>query len=227
MEHMIQMIVFDMAGTTVNEHNLVYKTLHAVLNEAGYEASLELVLLHGAGKEKLQAFRDILATFPEEVGDTEAKARTLHTAFVQRLNPAYATAEVSAFADCEPLFTYLQHRDIKVVLNTGYDRPTANQLLARLGWREGTQIDLSVTSDDVVQGRPHPDMIRLAMQRLGIEDPAQVAKVGDSIIDIEEGKAAGCGLTFGVTTGAHTADQLASAAPDHVIGRLDEIRAWV
>ena len=52
---MIRMVVFDMAGTTVNEDNVVYKTLQQVINNAGYDFTLKQVLAEGAGKEKLQA----------------------------------------------------------------------------------------------------------------------------------------------------------------------------
>jgi beta-phosphoglucomutase-like phosphatase (HAD superfamily) len=58
---MIKLVVFDMAGTTVDEQNVVYKTVHAVINDAGYEFSLDQVLEHGAGKEKKTAINDVLA----------------------------------------------------------------------------------------------------------------------------------------------------------------------
>ena len=57
---MIRMVVFDMAGTTVDEDNVVYKTLQSEINKAGFSFSLEQVLAEGAGKEKRQAIKDIL-----------------------------------------------------------------------------------------------------------------------------------------------------------------------
>jgi phosphoglycolate phosphatase-like HAD superfamily hydrolase len=50
-----------------------------------------------------------------------------------------------------------------------------------------------------------------------------VIKVGDSIIDIEEGKNAGCKLSIGITTGAHTYVQLASANPNGIIHHLSQL----
>ncbi|MEZ6091477.1 MAG: hypothetical protein R3C05_26375 [Pirellulaceae bacterium] len=44
-------------------------------------------------------------------------------------------------------------------------------------------------------------MIRLAMRLTGTTEPSR-CQIGDSTIDIEEGKNAGCGMTFGVTTSA-------------------------
>ena len=107
--------------------------------------------------------------------------------------------------------------------NTGYDRPTAELLLSKMGWSAGVEYDVLVTATDVNRGRPHPDMILLAMEQTGINDPALVAKVGDSAIDILEGKNAGCGFTAGVTTGAQTAKQLWRAEPDAVVDELEAL----
>ena len=58
--HTIKLAVFDMAGTTVNENNIVYKTVQKVINDLGYTVSLDQVLEYGAGKEKHQAITDVL-----------------------------------------------------------------------------------------------------------------------------------------------------------------------
>ena len=43
---------FDMAGTTIDEDNLVYKTVQKAINEYGYNVSLEEVLQYGSRKRK-------------------------------------------------------------------------------------------------------------------------------------------------------------------------------
>ena len=48
----IKMVVFDMAGTTVDEDNVVYKTLQEAIVKHSIPVTLEEVLSHGAGKEK-------------------------------------------------------------------------------------------------------------------------------------------------------------------------------
>jgi len=82
---------------------------------------------------------------------------------------------------------------------------------------------MNITASDVNKGRPSPDMILLAMEKLHIINPNSVVKVGDSIVDIMEGKNAGCGINIGVTTGAQNEEMLLMAAPDFVIHGLDEI----
>lgn len=218
---MIKMVVFDMAGTTVDEDNVVYKTLQEVINDAGYNFSLGQVLAEGAGKEKLQAIKDILKLDAHRQEDQLAEK--LYKVFDEALAKAYDTIDMKPQDGAEALFKTLQQKNILVVLNTGYNESTARSILTKLNWKEGGQIDGLITATDVQKNRPMPDMIYLAMKQFFITDAKEVAKVGDSIIDIEEGQNAGCGLSIGITTGAHTIAQLESANPDYVIHHLIEL----
>lgn len=215
----IQLVVLDMAGTTVDEDNVVYKTVHKSIVAAGYDISLEDVLLHGAGKEKHQAIKDTLVAKNITTADTSGIFNT----FNDSLDAAYAALEVKTFPGVEHLLSTLRQRGIHVALNTGYNARIANLLLDKLGWKKGVEYRVLITADDVLRGRPHPDMIDLAMQQTGVTDSAATLKAGDSAIDIEEGKNAGCGITVGVTTGAQTREQLAVAQPTYVFDALVEI----
>ncbi|MES2775060.1 MAG: phosphonatase-like hydrolase [Bacteroidota bacterium] len=223
---MIKMVVFDMAGTTVDEDNVVYKTLCKTINAAGgVHCTLEQVLHIGAGKEKLAAIKDILAAHGIEMN--YSLAQEIYQSFVTELAIAYDSFELKPQPGAEDMFRTLHTRNIAVVLNTGYNAATANSILQKLGWQTGAQIDALVTASDVVNNRPQPDMILLAMQQFGISDASEVVKVGDSAIDIEEGQNAGCGLTVGVTTGAHSFEQLLAANPDYIIESLEALNALI
>lgn len=221
MSKQIRMVVFDMAGTTVNENNVVYKTLQKAINEAGFDFSLDQVLAEGAGKEKRQAIETILLVYAN-ISDAELTSR-IYDSFIVHLTEAYAREEILPQNHASEVFTGLKERGILAVLNTGYDRATAQSILDKLNWKVGTDIDALVTASDVPRNRPNPDMIHYAMQKFGITDSTEVAKIGDSAIDIEEGKNAGCGLSIGITTGAHTVEQLQAANPDYIIGDLIEV----
>ncbi|MCR9118372.1 MAG: phosphonatase-like hydrolase [bacterium] len=218
---MIQLIVFDMAGTTVDEDNVVYKTVRAAINAAGYDFTQDQVQAAGAGKEKSQAIRDVLALDGAEHDDNEVA--TIFADFKQRLASAYADLNVVEQPGASELFQSLRQQGVKVVLNTGYDRATAEGLIKKIGWVVGQDIDGLVTASDVTNGRPGPEMIHQAMELTEIATPDVVAKVGDSQIDIEEGKNAKCGMTFGITTGAQTEAQLQESNPTAVIHSLAEL----
>ena len=218
---MIKMIVFDMAGTTVNENMVVYKTLQKAINEAGFDFTMEQVLAEGAGKEKADAIRSVLQVYAQKQDDS--LTGSIYQRFIALLDKAYDTQDILPQDNAEDLFRALKERNIFVVLNTGYNEKTAKQLIAKLGWQKGVEFDGLVTATDVPRNRPYPDMIRLAMKEFGIVDPLEVAKVGDSVIDIEEGVNAGCSLNIGITTGAHTRQQLQSVKPDYIIDNLLEL----
>lgn len=220
-ENKITMVVFDMAGTTVNEDNLVYKTLRNAINNTGFDFSLEEVLAQGAGKEKRQAIRSVLSTYGG-ISD-EVLTSSIYDEFIVGLTNAYASEEILPQPNVTKVFSALREKNILAVLNTGYDRATASSIIEKLGWKEGLEFDALVTASDVSENRPHPDMIEFAMKRFDITDSSSVVKVGDSTIDIEEGQNAGCGLSIGITTGAHTAVQLQTANPDYIIHDLIEL----
>lgn len=215
------MIVFDMAGTTVDEDNVVYKTLQDAIVHYSYPVSLDQVLEFGAGKEKLQAIIDILENTGFEVSPENIDL--IFAYFIDKLAKNYDTLDVKPLPDVERTFKHLKERNIKVVLNTGYNRKTAESLIVKLGWEESNQFDLLITASDVNNNRPRPDMILLAMSKLNILDPKKVLKVGDSTVDIQEGQNAECLLSIGITSGAHTREQLREADPDFIINNVSEL----
>jgi phosphonatase-like hydrolase len=219
---MIKMIVFDMAGTTVDEGNVVYKTLRDAVNATGgYQFSLQEVLASAAGKEKRDAIAGLLGRNGTVTGEQVDAA---YQSFKTALETAYANLDVKPTIGATSFLKQLRNAGIKVVLNTGYNAATAQSLIDKMGWKAGQEYDLLVTADQVTQSRPAPDMIVLAQAKLGIASAQHIVKVGDSAIDIEEGKNAACGYTVGVTTGAQTAAQISEAGPDFIIDCLEDLK---
>ncbi|MFA5246079.1 MAG: HAD family hydrolase, partial [Pedobacter sp.] len=93
----VLMVVFDMAGTTVNEDNVVYKTLQEAIVQYSFPVTLDQVLQFGAGKEKLQAIVDILEntgykTSSENIG-------LIYAYFIDRLAENYENLDVKPLPD--------------------------------------------------------------------------------------------------------------------------------
>ncbi|MEM6801531.1 MAG: phosphonatase-like hydrolase [Bacteroidota bacterium] len=222
---MIKLFVFDMAGTSVDEDNLVYKTIRKAIEAAGHKVPLETVLEFAAGKEKLQAITDVLQHL---YGKPEIEeAQKIFEDFKKRLQVAYDEEEVKPIEGVEDVFLSLRQKGIQIALNTGYDRNTAEKLMRKLGWMIPETVDMLITASDVEHGRPMPDMIWKAMEMAGVTGAEQVAKIGDSAIDIEEGHKAGCGMVLGITTGAQKKEQLAKAKPHQILDAAVEILSLV
>jgi phosphonoacetaldehyde hydrolase len=80
---------------------------------------------------------------------------------------------------------------VKVAATTGYFREAAAVVLAA-GRAQGYVPDFAIGADDVPAGRPAPWMIFRCMEALGVYPPAAVVKVGDTVVDVEDGLNAGC-----------------------------------
>ncbi|MCB0667615.1 MAG: HAD-IA family hydrolase [Saprospiraceae bacterium] len=218
---MIKMVIFDMAGTAIDEDNIVYKTISSVLNEFGMEVGLDLVLLHGAGKEKWQAIHDILQQIDGVAPPNETVTELYHH-FQVKLDSVYEIAPMQLFEPLPDVIRKLRSQDIKVVFNTGYSRPVAEKILKKVNCRIDRDIDALITASDVLRGRPAPDMIWKACDQFNLK-PNQTVKIGDSQIDIEEGRNAGAKYCIGITTGAQCREVLEKANPDYVIDNVDEL----
>jgi len=218
---MIELVVFDMAGTTIHDGDAVNTSFRATLSAVGI-ASDPAVVNTVMGLPKPEAIRILLTAAGKPINEDEVHA--IHEDFTKRMSEYYATdpavREIPGAAD---VFATLRRAGIKIALNTGFYRPIADVLLTRLGWHSPGVIDAVVTSDEVPRGRPHPDMILQLMKRLGIQDAARVAKVGDTKADLEEGANAGCGLVIGVTSGAYTREQLQAYPHSHILESVVEV----
>ncbi|MGZ3449177.1 MAG: HAD family hydrolase [Polyangiales bacterium] len=204
----IELVVFDMAGTTVLDRDNVAGALVAALAEAA--VAVDVAQVNAVmGWPKPDAIRHLLGG---KNGDVEA----IHRDFVGRMIRYYRTdPEVGEVPGASAVFRWLRNRGVKIALDTGFSRPIAEAIVTRLGF--ASKIDVLVTSDEVLHGRPAPDLIHLAMKRAEVTDASAVAKVGDTPSDLQQGRAAGCGLVVGVTRGSHTAEQLAKHPHDLLV----------
>jgi phosphonatase-like hydrolase len=220
---MIELVVCDMAGTTIEDPGAVNGCLRAALAAAGVvvdTAAVDRVM----GLPKPEAIRRLLAAAGPAA--TGADVAALHADFVGRMMHYYATdPAVRPLPGAAEALAALRHAGIKVALNTGFSRVIVDVILGRLGWRG--LLDGSVASDEVPRGRPHPDMIRHLMRQLGIDDARNVAKVGDTPVDLEEGSNAGCGVVVGVTTGSFTRAQLQAYPHTHILDSVRDVTGVV
>jgi phosphonatase-like hydrolase len=162
----------------------------------------------------------------EKLGEEfdEDTVAIIHEDFVHEMINYYEyDPTVRALPFAEEVFLHLKERGIYVALNTGFPREIAETIIERFQWKERGLVDEYIASDEVEQGRPHSFMIRELMNRTGVNDPADVLKVGDTEVDINEGRNSNCGLVIAVTTGAFTREQLEAFHPDHILDNLSEL----
>lgn len=216
----MELIVFDMAGTTVQDENKVGLTLQAALKEFGYEFSIEEINVV-MGYEKPVAISILI----NDENVEPSLINKIHQSFVEKMIAYYKQSnEVKSTPNAYETIQYLRNNGIKVAFDTGFSRPIADAIFEKLNWKQGIDFDFSITSDEVEHGRPYPDMIFKAMEHFNISDASKVGKVGDTMSDLQQGENAKCGLVVGVTTGAYRREELQNHYHNYIIDNLSELK---
>ena len=212
----IDLMVCDMAGTTVEEGGQVYVLLQAAMNEAGLKVSNdEMHPWHGAKKEAVIAHFAMTNKTP--AAQIESLILTVSDRFVEMVQEAYFRPDSGVAPINVGLPGYvrqLQATGMKFALCTGYPVEIQQALVKALDFED--LVDGYVSAYEVPEGRPYPYMVHRLMERLHICSAERVCKVGDSVRDIEEGRNAGCGLVVGVLSGADSGEALMAAGADIV-----------
>lgn len=233
----IQLAVFDMAGTTVQDNKEVETCFYEAAIQTGLEASPRRIT-DMQGIPKLIVVQTLWGeVIDPQHPDFNAKVELTYQTFRQILENHYLTHPVLPTEGAIETLTWLRSKGVKIALTTGFYRKVANIILQRLGWDKNLDknyrgnseslIDLSLTPDETGKGRPHPDMIFMAMEILGITDSKKVINIGDTPSDLESGRAAGCLLSLGITNGTHTRAELLQYDNDGLIDSMLEFPAFV
>jgi len=241
-----KILVFDMAGTTINENGIVYKTLYKTIKDYGIEINEnELTKWHGANKYDVinhflekEKFSVIAASnLPIEYGifnngekiKRELKQQ-LYTNFNNNLKKAYLDPEtpIKLMDENMPiLFNKIRSKGIKIALNTGYNKEIQQILIDKFNMTEF--IDDYISSEEVFSGRPHSYMINKLIERNNIYvsnnvySSSDVIKFGDSVNDILEGHNARCFASIGVLSGSDNKETLMEANPSFLIKSVMDI----
>ena len=126
----IELVVFDMAGTTVSEGGAVYQALRATLADNGVTISdADLHQVKGTDKrEALQTLIEKSALRAELLPGLDA----IHEDFVERMLAFYRTnASVKEMPGASATFRQLKQHGVKVALNTSFSRDIAQTLIGK------------------------------------------------------------------------------------------------
>ncbi|QBS40314.1 phosphonatase-like hydrolase [Nocardia sp. CS682] len=222
-DNTIQLVVLDMAGTTVADGGLVLRAFEAAATAAGIAADgpereqARQYVLDTMGQSKIAVFRALL-------GDEE-RAQEANRAFESAYDALIDEVEITPIPGAAEAISKLRGAGVRVVLTTGFSRSTQDRLLNALGWTDIA--DLTLAPSDAGRGRPYPDMVLTALLRLHADAVDRVAVLGDTTSDIATGLAAGARIVAGTLTGAHDEAQLRAAGATHVVPSVVEFAELV
>ncbi|MCE2395574.1 HAD-IA family hydrolase [Candidatus Poribacteria bacterium] len=203
-----------MAGTTVNDnvdgHPLMVVSMMHAFAKHGIELAPDPINKH-RGKQKSEAIQTLLKEAAElSPADAERIGDSIYRYFLHELESNLSS--ISEIDGATELFRHLKSKDIYVGVGS----------VSQLGWLDERLLDYVGSADQIGVGRPNPKMILDAMERLNITDGSKVIKIGDTVVDVQEGKNAGA-WTVAVLTGSQTEAQLKAAAPNYILSSIREL----
>jgi len=222
---MIEMVAFDMAGTTIDDHGSVYEALQRCVEETGASvttADLQLWM----GTDKVEAITALMGL--GGIDPTPESVARAFERFREILAESYRDRPPVALSGVEDALRALRARGVAVALTTGFSSDVASALLDSLGWTIGSRpsdlIDAVVTTSDVPAGRPAPYLIHHAMERLGVQDVRAVLAAGDTLVDVRAARNAGV-IAVGVLTGKLSRAELEAEPHDYVLESVVDVLA--
>lgn len=210
---LVKGIIFDVDGTLADSVGFFYEIALEILQLAGAPpVSREQVFAlmrvgDNAPLEKL---------FPADFPDPSATLKRITDERMQEWMRRYH-AETAAIPGSVELLHELRGQGLQLGIATSSGR--ALPFLDRWGVRH--LFSGIVGREDVENRKPHPEPILKCLGHLKL-DPHEVVYIGDSIIDIRAGKAAGA-PTVGVLTGTSPRDILHLEDPDHILETVAEL----
>ena len=204
----LRAVLFDLDGTLINSiDHIVACWQHTVRACLGREMAREEIL-PTLGRALLECFEEVAPGRSEEM-------RVAYRAYQLQTHDTMITL----FPGTRETLERLKSAGLELGVVTSKGLPVATEGLDLFNLLPF--FNTLVTYEDTTRHKPHPDPLLTACERLGIE-PGQALYVGDAVVDIQAGRAAGT-QTAGVTWGAASPEGIAAAGPDYVFDRMDEL----
>lgn len=204
---MLKGILFDFDGTLANTIDLIVVTFsHTCQTELGFTPARQTIV-DTIGLPLGDAFKILSGIHDEK---RIAELREVYGAF----NQANHDTMIKPIAGVDELLRELKARGIKLAVVTSKKPHMLIRGMAALKMEE--YIEATVTVLDTEHGKPHPEPMLLASERLGLK-PEECLCVGDSPFDIQSGNAAGCTTVAVEYTQLNWQNLLEQGKPDYTI----------
>lgn len=216
----ISLVIFDIAGTLIEDHGEVVEAFRIALRENGIVVP-DQVLIERKGASKREVIRHFIEEQYGPIAEHTAQADRTYAGFERLLRNLYIEKGIKPIAGSVETFETLRKRGIKLATTTGFDREVTNLILEAMEWEE--LLPVNVSSTDVLAGRPAPFMIFHAMELSGVHRVQEVVNVGDTPLDLQAGANAGVRGVVGVLSGMHLRERLLSEVHTHLINSVADL----
>jgi phosphonoacetaldehyde hydrolase len=200
----VRAIMLDWAGTVVDHGSVApVVALQTLFAQHGISLSIEdarrdMGLLKSDHIRAILSLQGVRAQWTADTGREPVEA-DVHALFAE-----FGPLQMEIIAQHSTLIPGVvetvkewQSRGLRIGSTTGYTRQMLEPVREQAA-RDGYRPDASVCPDEVSAGRPAPWMLMKNEQLLDVYPSSACVKIGDTVIDIEEGRNAGM-WTIGLT----------------------------
>ncbi|MFL5403901.1 MAG: HAD family hydrolase [Gemmatimonadales bacterium] len=213
-------VIFDIDGTLVDTNPAHVEAWRRAFRRFDFEVPSERIKREiGKGGDKL---------VPSILGN-EVEARcgeALRTAQKEEFLAIARREHFRVFPGVEEIFPALHDRGIRTALATSSDDKHLKATLKSAGLDLTKLADVVVTKSDATASKPDPDLVEVAVEKLGLA-PGECVMVGDTVYDAAASRAAGVAF-IGLLSGGTPATELLDAGAiavwndiAHLLAELD------
>ena len=214
----IRLVVLDVGGTLIPDHGEVPDAMLAAFKKGNVAVTpAEIGEWRGASKRGM--VKHFVELRVSENAGREALADSIYADFDRQVSRAYA--EVQPIPGVEAAIAEMRGMGLLLATSTGFGRPLTEQIFRRLKWQG--LFAATVTSDDVVDGRPSPFMIFHAMEAAHVDSVAEVVAVGDTPLDLQAAHNAAVRGVVGVYSGAATKERLEREPHTYILASVAQL----
>jgi len=211
----IELVCFDMAGTTMVDSGLVLEAFRRTIDAMGLDGvaseQAQRYVIETMGQSKIEVFT---ALFGED-------AASANDAFENHFIEAAEQFGVTEIPGTTSTVETLQGVGLKVALTTGFSPTTREALVGLLAW--GDLFPLRVSPADAGRGRPAPDMLLVCALRAQVSAMDALMAVGDTASDMRAGRRAGAGSCVGVLSGTDDEERLLASGAEFVVESIVDL----
>jgi phosphoglycolate phosphatase len=206
-------IIFDFDGTLIDSYEAITQSLNHV------RAAFSLPPLDAA-KVKTMVGHGLEQLIEEEFGPerVEEGVRLFRQSYA-----AICEKQTTILPQVRETVEELDRRGYQMAIATNKPSYFARDILKAL---EMDHLFAEVLGpNDVEKPKPDPEMIELAMRRIGL-GPDEVVYVGDMLLDIEVARRAGIAV-YALPTGSASRETLLDGRPDRLLHRFADLLTYL
>lgn len=211
--HSFRAVVFDFDGTLADSYEAITASVNYVRTTYGLPPLAEREVRRHVGRGLDLLLRDL-------VPDADPQAAV---ACYRAHHPSVMTNGTRLLPGVAATIAELHRAGFALAVCSNKLAVFTEQLLKALGL--AAYLETVVGPEHVVQPKPAPDMLQLALARLDVS-PEEALYIGDMTVDIETARAANV-TVWVVPTGSDSRNALAAARPDRLLDHFAELAALV